>query len=181
MTGDTKKVWKDIELRIYPDPSCTLCQISSINKKAGSKNLLKPNAPFKWIFMDIIPEIARNVLTSGTTLSNYLLVVDAYLKPPKLYGAEIITTEEVMDKLDIFQSRFVRIDEFGWWDLEIISADAGTQFTSTEFQDEFQTHGVNMTLEAPENQEMNIQVEVKRRTLRTIAHSIMIYAIVLEA
>ena len=43
---------------------------------------------------------------------------------------EKITTEEVMDKLNMFQSRFGKIDQFGWWDLEIISADAGTQFTS---------------------------------------------------
>ena len=42
---------------------------------------------------------------------------------------EKITTEEVMDKLDIFQCRFGKIDQFGWWGLERISADAGTQFT----------------------------------------------------
>ena len=42
-----------------------------------------------------------------------------------------ITTEEVMDNLDMFQSRFGKIDEFLWWGLEIISADAGTKFTST--------------------------------------------------
>ena len=47
-----------------------------------------------------------------------------------------ITTEEVMDKLDMFQSRFGKIDQFGWWYLEIISADAGTQFTLTEFKEE---------------------------------------------
>ena len=51
-----------------------------------------------------------------------------------------------MAKLDIFQSRFKKIDEFGWWDLEIISADAGKKFTSTEFEGEFQTHSVNLTL-----------------------------------
>ena len=39
---------------------------------------------------------------------------------------EKITTEEVMDKLDMFQSRFGKVDEFGWWYLERISADAGT-------------------------------------------------------
>ena len=41
---------------------------------------------------------------------------------------EKITTEEVIEKLDMFQSIFVEIDQFGWWDLEMISADAGTQF-----------------------------------------------------
>ena len=38
-----------------------------------------------------------------------------------------------------------------------------------------------MTLEAPEHQEINRQVEVTRRTLRTIAQSLMIHARVSEA
>ena len=62
---------------------------------------------------------------------------------------EIITTEEVMDKLDMFQYRFGRIDEFGWWYLEIVSADSGTQFTSTYFKEECQTRGVHLMLAAP--------------------------------
>ena len=102
-----------------------------MNKNARSKIPLKPKAPFKWVFMDIIPSTAPQSLTSDTTFYNYLLIVDAYSKIPKLYGMENITTEEVMDKLDMFQSRFGKIDQFGWWDLEKISADAGTQFTST--------------------------------------------------
>ena len=56
----------------------------------------------------------QNFFTSKTTFSNHLLIVDAYSKIPKLYGKEIITTEEVMDKLDMFQARFGKIDEFGW-------------------------------------------------------------------
>ena len=76
-------------------------------------------------------------------------------KNPKFYGMEKITTEEVVDKLDMLQSRFGKIDQFGWWDLERISADAGTQFTSKEFKDECQTRGVRLTLAAPEHQEMN--------------------------
>ena len=102
--------------------------------------------------MDIIPSTASKILTSNTTFYNYLLIVDAYSKIPKLYGMEKITTEEVMDKLDMFQSRFRKIDKFRWWDLEIISADAGTQFTSTEFKEEFQTLRVSLKLEAPEHQ-----------------------------
>ena len=84
--------------------------------------------------MDIIPSTGPKSLTSDTTFSNYPLILDAYSKIPKLYGMEKITTEEVMDKLDIFQSIFVKIDEFGWWDLERTSADASTQFTLTEFK-----------------------------------------------
>ena len=52
MSGDTSNVWKNIELRIDPDPFFTLFHISSMNKKARSKNPLKPKATFKsvlWI------------------------------------------------------------------------------------------------------------------------------------
>ena len=94
---------------------------------------------------------------------------------------EKITTEEVMDNLDMFQSRFGRIEEFGWWDLEIFSADSGTQFTFTDFKEECQTCGVHLTFAASEHQEMNGQVEVRWRTLRTIEQSLMVHARVLEA
>ena len=41
---------------------------------------------------------------------------------------------------------------------------------------EFQTRGVRLTLEAPEHQEMNIQVEVIWRTLGTVAHALMVHS-----
>ena len=84
MAGDTTFFWKDIYFRVYPDPFCTSCQISAINKKARSKNPLKPKAPFKWVFMGIISAISPKRLTSETTFSNYLLFVDAYLKIPNV-------------------------------------------------------------------------------------------------
>ena len=74
----------------------------------------------------------------------------------------------------MFQSRFGKIDQFGWWDFERISADGGTQFTSTDFKDEYQTRGVCSELAEPEHQWMNRQVEVTWRTLRTVAHSLMV-------
>ena len=86
-----------------------------------------------------------------------------------------------MHKLDMFQIRFGKIDQFGCWNLETISADAGTQFTSTEFKEECQTRRVHLTLAAPEHKEMNGQVEVAWRTLRTVAHSFMVHARVPEA
>ena len=49
---------------------------------------------------------------------------------------EIISTEEMIDKLDMFQAIFLKIDRFGWWYWERNSADSGTQFSSMEFHDE---------------------------------------------
>ena len=64
--------------------------------------------------------------------------------------------------------------------MERISADASTQFTSTEFKEECQICGVRLTLASPEHQEMNGQVEVTWRTLCKIAHSLMVHARVPE-
>ena len=60
IAGDTANIWEDVELRIDPDPFCTSCQISSMNKKARSKMPLKPKAPFRWVFMGIISSTAPN-------------------------------------------------------------------------------------------------------------------------
>ena len=73
-----------------------------MNKKARSEISLKPKVPFKWVLMDRISSKVPKSLTSDTTFSNYLLIIDVYSKTPKNYGMEKITTEEVMDKLDMF-------------------------------------------------------------------------------
>ena len=49
LAGDTCNVWEYIELKIYPDPFCKSCQISSMDKKARSKIPLKTKSPFKWV------------------------------------------------------------------------------------------------------------------------------------
>ena len=81
-----------------------------------------------------------------------------------------------MDNLDMLKSRFDKMGEFGWWDLEIISEDVGTQFTLTEFKKDCQTRGVHLALAALEHQGMHGQVEFTWRTLLIIAHSLMVHA-----
>ena len=70
--------------------------------------------------------------------------MDAYSNIPKLYGLENITTEEFMDKIDMFQARCGKLHEFGWWDMEIIQIDSGTQFTSKEFQEGLSVRGLRL-------------------------------------
>ena len=57
-----------------------------MNKKARSENPLNPKAPFKCVFMDKLTSTAQKSLTSDTTFSNYLLIVDAYTKNTKIHG-----------------------------------------------------------------------------------------------
>ena len=68
-----------------------------MNKKAISKVPLKPKEPFKWVFMDVIPETSPKSLTNDTNFKKYVLIVDAYSKIPKIYGMENITNAEVLD------------------------------------------------------------------------------------
>ena len=91
--GDTENIWKDIELRVDPDPFCTSCKISTINKKSILNKPLKPKTTFKWVFMDIITDISSKISTKDTTFANYLLTVDDYYIITKLYGIENVTTE----------------------------------------------------------------------------------------
>ena len=93
LNGDTAICFQDIDLRVYPYPFCTSCQISTIKINPRSKTKLNPKTPIKWVFMDIIPAISYKNLTKDTTFSNYLLIVYAYLKLPRIYGMENITTE----------------------------------------------------------------------------------------
>ena len=70
--------------------------------------------PFRWLFMEIIPATYFKSLIKDTTFSNHLLIVDSYSNITKIYGMENISTEEVIDKLDMFQARFGKVDECGW-------------------------------------------------------------------
>ena len=85
MAGDTANFWEDAELKIDADPFFTSCKISSMNKKARPKVPLKPKAPFKWVFMYVIPSKSPKSLTNDTNFKHYLLIVDAYSK----IGAQI--------------------------------------------------------------------------------------------
>ena len=60
---DNANFWKDIDLRVDPDPFYTSYQISKLNKKARSKTTLNPKTPFKWVFMVITPDTSSKSLT----------------------------------------------------------------------------------------------------------------------
>ena len=94
--------------------------------------------------MDSILATCPKCLTKEIFFDNYLLIVDDYSKITKLCGVENITTDEVMNKLDTFQERFVKVDEFGCWDMERIQTDTATQLTSKEFQEGLSVCGCDL-------------------------------------
>ena len=94
--------------------------MSNLNNQQNSISNapLDPKTPSKWVFMDTTPALSSKIVKKYTTFYKYLLFVYSYSTLTRIYGMENITTEEVMDKLDILKSRFGKVDEFGWWDLE---------------------------------------------------------------
>ena len=62
-----------------------------------------------------------------------------------------------MYKLYIFQARFVKVDELGWWSMEMIQTDAGTQFTSKEFLGGIYVGIILLELVALDHQEINVR------------------------
>ena len=128
-------------------------------QKDESKTPLKAKKPFKWVFMGIIPATSYKSLTKDTTFSNYLLIVDSYTKITELHELENITTEEVMDKLDMFQETFGKLHAFGWWDIYRIQTDSGMHFSSKEFQGGISVRGARLASATPYHQETNGQLK----------------------
>ena len=81
---------------------------------------IEPKGTFQIVFIEVIAAIASNSLTSETSFLIIFLLLIHTQKFQISYGTERISTEEVMDKLDIFQYGFGKIDEFGWWYLKIL-------------------------------------------------------------
>ena len=62
-----------------------------------------------------------------------------------------------MPNLDMFQARFIKVDQFVWCNMEIIQTGNGMQFTSKEFQESIFVHIVKLALAPPDHQEINGQ------------------------
>ena len=65
-------------------------------------------------FLVIITATSPKTLTIETTLSNYLLIVDAYSKNPKLYGIKELILRKKWISLICVQARFEKVDDFVW-------------------------------------------------------------------
>ena len=77
IAGNNSNVCNDIELKIDPDPFCTPCLIFSMNKNSMSKTPLKPKAALNFVLWMLFQQQHQFFLTSDTTVSSYLLIVDA--------------------------------------------------------------------------------------------------------
>ena len=70
-----------------------------------------------------------------------------------------------MEKLDMLQAIFGKVNDFGWCGLERIQTDTGKQFTPNTFQEGLYVRGVQLTSTAPNHQETNGKLKERWREI----------------
>ena len=133
LAADTADMWKNVEVKLSPDLFCTSCKIATITKRNQSKVPIGVEKPLATVFMDIIPAPHKSSFDPDCDFSHYLLIVDTYSRIPRLYGLNDLNTEAVVEKIEELVARYVKVNDFGWWNIGRIQTDAGPQFTSEEF------------------------------------------------
>ena len=125
LAADAAEMWKDVEVKLSPDPFCTSCKIATITKRNRSKVPMGADRPLARVFMDIIPAPHKFSFDPNCDFSHYLLIVDTYSRIPRFGGLNDLHSEAVMDKIEEFVARYGKVNEFGWWNIRRIQADAG--------------------------------------------------------
>ena len=132
---------------------CEPCQI--VTTRACNCCKIPPSNPLErghTIYMDILPPIPG--LSSSTTFKFLLWLVDRTSRYAFTTGLHECTTEFVIDGINRFTAPTSHplLIEF---DIHRIKADAGTQFTSAEFQQACADSRISVSLVAPKHQEQN--------------------------
>ena len=111
-------MWRDVEVKLSPDPFCTSYnKIAIITKRNRSKVPMGAENPLVRVFMDIIPAPHKSSFDPDCDLSNYLLIDNTYSRMSRLYGLNEIHSEAVMDKIEKFVVSYGRGNRFGWWNI----------------------------------------------------------------
>jgi transposase InsO family protein len=101
-------------------------------------------------------------------------MVDSYSRFNKIYGLDDRTMESVIKAIRQYTADCVSVNEFGYIDIKKIRSDAGTQFTSMEFQELCRDECINLSLASPKKQAKNHFAECTWQTVNNMARS-MIY------
>jgi len=176
LTASDCQVWADAVIRMAPDRDCANCRISTI--RASPRNFhetTKYKSPGDCVFSDILPRPCSVGLTPATTPAFLIIFVDAYSRLPAIYPLLDKTTEAVIEAKRTYEadhrtavSDFLSIQKF--------RADAGTQYSSAEFQDHCIHDRTQLSLAAPKKQSQNHYAERTWATIQNIAGSMLVHA-----
>jgi len=138
------------------DTHCLSCGIATIRSTSRNKEPhLAASKPDEYAFLDIQQPLVTTGLTPATSHPYYLFVIDAFSRFSRLYGLANKSSKAVVKALKKYSADGISRSYFEYINLECIRADAGSQFTSSEFRKFCTDHGIQLSLAAPKKQNQN--------------------------
>ena len=135
LAASSAEVWNDLTIRMSPDSDCISCRISTIKATARIKHQSTPvTKPGQVIYVDILPPVSADSLTPKSNFPALLILVDAFSRFTRIIGMPSKSSQSVITALSTFAAEHRLIRGFTFWDIEKIKSDAGTEFTSQEFE-----------------------------------------------
>ena len=156
---------------------CTPCSI--VTTQAKNRGKISPSNPLEpghTVYMDLLPPANRTGLTPATTFSCGLWLVDRYSRYCALYGLPNYSAESVITAINKFMAPSNHPVIIEPIDINRIKADAGSQFTSEEFQQACADSRIAVNLAAPKHQEQNSFAESTWKTVQSLSDRIMVHS-----
>ena len=119
-----------------PEKFCDPCQI--VTTRSNNRCKIHPSNPLEpghTVYMYLSPPLSPSRLTPASTFKCYLWLVDRYSRYASVYGLPDYPADSIVTSINQFiapSNHPVLIEPI---DLHKIKADAGSQFTSKEFQE----------------------------------------------
>jgi hypothetical protein len=132
-------------------------KVATIRKtNRGQRQASLASVPGEAFFLDIVYNPSHQGLTPGTHYRNYLLMADAYSRFTILLGLNSKSTASVIDALQFFARNYRPTAKYTIKDdLKTLHFDAGSEFTSGEFDDYMKANNIAKRTAGTEHQEMN--------------------------
>ena len=171
------RCWADTIAMMSPEKFCDPCQI--VTTRSNNRCKIPPSNPLEpghTVYMDLLPPLSPTGLTPATTFKCYLWLVDRYSRYASIYGLSDYTADSVVTAINQFiapSNHPVLIEPI---DLHKIKADAGSQFTSKEFQEACADSRIAINLAAPKHQEQNSFAERTWQTVKIIADKLLVHS-----
>jgi hypothetical protein len=128
------------------------------------------------VFIDILHSPSSLGLTSITSFPFYLILVDAYSRYSSIYGLPNKSTTTVIRTLTQYSADHRTVSTYEYFDIARIRSDAGSQFTSTEFQNFCRTERIHLSLSAPKKQSQNHLAKRSWQTINRMDQSLLVHA-----
>jgi hypothetical protein len=174
LAASSAEVWHELTIRMSPDFDSICCRIKPTARiKHQSTPVTKPG---QVIYVDILPSVSAESITPKSHFRALLILVDAFCRYTRIIGMPSKSSHSVIAALGTFAAEHMLIRGLTFWETEKIKSDAGTEFTSLEFEQFCTDKRIAVSFASPKHQEGNHFAERTWQSLRKLAQCMLVYA-----